>query len=309
MLRTVFQSTTPPLTWMDLAEPGRADLEEIARRYGFPETAVQDCLDPEHLPKLERFDSAQGFSILRGHDEKAPPDADTIQALTRKVAIFWGKDFLITIHRKDQPYLAAVMSQASRLNPPAGTEASALIARLLVMLAGAVIESYEGPLEDAEVRMDAIENRLLLSRNNISSQLADMYTIKRRISLAKRLLWRTITVTHRLPLGEDRTVPLLQDLRENAESMHFYADELLEDVNNLLAMQLSLAAHRTNEVIQVLTIFSAFFLPLTFIVGVYGMNFSHMPELTQVWGYPAVLAIMLIVCAGIWYWFRKRGWL
>jgi magnesium transporter len=308
MLRTVFQSTAPPLTWLDLAEPSRHDLEEIARRYGFPETAVQDCLDPEHLPKLERFESAQGFAILRGHDEKAGSDADTIQALTRKIAIFWGRDFLITIHRKDQPYLATVLAQASRLEPPPGTETPVLIAQLLVMLAGAVVESYEAPLEDAEMRMDAIEARLL-SRTDITSQLQQMYTIKRRISLAKRLLWRTITVTHRLPLGEDRTLPLLQDLRENAESMHFYADELLEDVNNLLAMQLSLAAHRTNEVIQVLTIFSAFFLPLTFLVGVYGMNFDWMPELRQAWGYPAVVGVMLLVSAAIWAWFRKRGWL
>ncbi|HWA17307.1 MAG TPA: CorA family divalent cation transporter [Gemmatimonadales bacterium] len=308
MLRTVFQSTTPPLTWLDLAEPSRHDLEEIARRYGFPETAVQDCLDPEHLPKLERFESARGFAILRGHDEKAPPDADTIQALTRKIAIFWGEDFLITIHRKDQPYLQTVLTQASRLQPAERIEAAALIARLLVMLAGAVIESYEVPLEDAEMRMDAIEIKLL-GHSNITLQLQDMYTIKRRISLAKRLLWRTITVTHRLPLGADRASPLLQDLRENAESMHFYADELLEDVNNLLSMQLSLAAHRTNEVIQVLTIFSAFFLPLTFIVGIYGMNFAHMPELATTWGYPAVLLLMLTVSGAIYAWFRKRGWL
>lgn len=308
MLRTVLQSSSPPLTWLDLAEPSRADLEEIARRYGFPETAVQDCLDPEHLPKIERFDGLQGFAILRGHDEKASFDADTIQALTRKVAIFWGADFLITIHRKEQPYLAAVMAQAARFAPPSDMTSTSLIAKLLAMLAGAVVASYEAPLEDAEVRMDAIENKLL-SRTNVSAQLQDMYTIKRRVSLGKRLLWRTITVTHRLPLGEDRTLPLLQDLRENAESMHFYADELLEDINNLLAMQLSLAAHRTNEVIQVLTVFSAFFLPLTFIVGIYGMNFDFMPELDQRWGYPAVIGVMAFISLGIWYWFRKRGWL
>jgi len=101
----------------------------------------------------------------------------------------------------------------------------------------------------------------------------------------------------------------MQDLRENAESMHFYADEMLEEVNNLLQMQLSIAAHRTNDVMRILTVFSAFFLPLTFIVGVYGMNFQHMPELPLVWGYPLVWGIMLSVVAGIWLWFRRRGWL
>lgn len=309
MLRTVLQSTDPPFAWLDLTEPSRADLEAIARRYGFPDTAVHDCLDPEHLPKFERFESAQGFAILRGHDERAPKDADTIQALTRKIAIFWGKDFLITIHRKDQPYLVFAMTAGSKFAIRPEMDASSIIAELLSLLAGAVVESYEVPLEDAEMRMDAIESHLLQSRSNVQTQLQDMYLIKRRISLTKRLLWRTIIVGGRLPLGQDRTAPLLQNLRENAESMHFYADELLEDVNNLLQMQLSLAAHRTNEVIHVLTIFSAFFLPLTFIVGVYGMNFVYMPELNQRWGYPMVIGLMLLVSAGIWLWFRKRGWL
>ena len=81
------------------------------------------------------------------------------------------------------------------------------------------------------------------------------------------------------------------------------------DVTNLLNMQLALAAHRTNEVVQVLTIFSAFFLPLTFIVGIYGMNFEHMPEITHPLGYPVVWIVMIAVSAAIWSWFRRRGWM
>jgi magnesium transporter len=91
--------------------------------------------------------------------------------------------------------------------------------------------------------------------------------------------------------------------------MHFYAEELLDDVNNLLNMHLALATHRTNEVVKVLTIFSAFFLPLTFLVGVYGMNFAYMPELTHPMGYPAAWLLMVSVSVVIWVWFRKRRWL
>jgi magnesium transporter len=91
--------------------------------------------------------------------------------------------------------------------------------------------------------------------------------------------------------------------------MHFYADELVDDVNNLLSIQLALASHRTNEVVRVLTVFSVFFLPLTFIVGVYGMNFQYMPELHQRWGYPAVMLGMALVTFAIYVWFRRRGWL
>ncbi|HEX5962233.1 MAG TPA: CorA family divalent cation transporter, partial [Gemmatimonadales bacterium] len=94
-----------------------------------------------------------------------------------------------------------------------------------------------------------------------------------------------------------------------AESMYSYAEELVEDVNNLLSIQLALASHRTNEVVRVLTVFSVFFLPLTFIVGIYGMNFEFMPELRKHWGYPAVLAGMGLVTLIIYLWFRRRGWL
>jgi magnesium transporter len=91
--------------------------------------------------------------------------------------------------------------------------------------------------------------------------------------------------------------------------MHFYAEELLDDVNNLLNMHLALAAHRTNEVVKVLTVFSAFFLPLTFLVGVYGMNFAYMPELAHPMGYPAVWLLMIGMSIVIWVWFRRRRWL
>ncbi len=116
-------------------------------------------------------------------------------------------------------------------------------------------------------------------------------------------------VTQRMVPAAGRAATLFRDVQENAESYHFYADELLDDANTLLNVQLALASHRTSEVMRVLTVFSVFFLPLTFIVGVYGMNFDYMPELRHHFGYPAVLAVMLVVTAVIYRWFHRRGWL
>lgn len=298
------QTAEPPFTWLDLVSPSKHDLEKISKQYGLTAHAVKDCLDPEHLPKSERAENT-GFIILRAHDEKAPHEADSVQAFTRKVAIFWGKDFLITIHRKDQQYLTDIMQTWAQGRPGLNGDP---IPQLLVDITNGVVQSYEAPLDYAETQLDTFESALLQD-HDVAALLVSLYSIKRRVGLAKRLLWRTISISTRLPNSGERGSPLLQDLRENAESMHFYADELLEDVTNLLNMQIQLAAHRTNEVVQVLTIFSAFFLPLTFIVGIYGMNFKHMPELPQVWGYPAAWLLMIGVSVGIWLWFRRRGWL
>ncbi len=305
MLRTVVQTAEPPFRWLDLVGPSRQDLEEVARQFGLTAHAVQDCLDPEHLPKSERAEGT-GFVILRAHDEKAPSGADSVQAFTRKVAVFWGRDFLITIHRKDQHYLSELIRVWQQGRP--GLHPGDPIPQLLADITNAVVQTYEPPLDMAEAELDRYEGELLRD-HDVAVLLQNLYTIKRRVGLTKRLLWRTLGICARLPNGGERGTALLQDLKENTESMHFYADELFEDVTNLLSMQIQLAAHRTNEVVQVLTIFSAFFLPLTFIVGIYGMNFEHMPELPQPWGYPAAWLLMAGVSLGIWLWFRRRGWL
>jgi magnesium transporter len=74
-------------------------------------------------------------------------------------------------------------------------------------------------------------------------------------------------------------------------------------------MYMSFSAQRTNDVMKVLVVFSAFFLPLTFIVGIYGMNFDYMPELRQHWGYPMVLFVMVLITIAIYAWFRRKRWL
>jgi magnesium transporter len=84
---------------------------------------------------------------------------------------------------------------------------------------------------------------------------------------------------------------------------------VLEDVNNLMGMYMSYQSQRTNDVVKVLTLFSVFFMPLTFIAGIYGMNFEFMPELKQRWGYPAVLLTMVTVAAVIYFYFRRKKWL
>jgi len=127
--------------------------------------------------------------------------------------------------------------------------------------------------------------------------------------LIKRMLWQTHSVVQRLTPTGERSSSVYQDLKENAESYYFWAEQLHEEVQNLLGMHVALASHRTNEVMRVLTVFSAFFLPLTFVVGIYGMNFEFMPELGTRWGYPVVLGLMAGISLVIFIWFRRRGWL
>ncbi len=308
-LNPVIEQSNPPFVWVDLIAPTEEELARVAQQYGLHATAVQDCLDPEHLPKQEQFED-HTFVILRAWDETSGGPSTTVQELTRKVAIFTGPKFLLTIHRKDQPWLAAVREKfrANGTGVSGSATPEALPTRVLTSLLNAVIDTYTKPLEQIERRLDAFEG-LVFSGLEFAGELREIHLLKRQVTLIKRLLWRTVDVVQRMSPPSGRAAPLYRDVQDNAESSHFYADELLDDVNTLLNIQLALASHRTGEVMRVLTVFSVFFLPLTFIVGVYGMNFAHMPELRSRWGYPSVLAAMGLVTLAIFLWFRRRGWL
>jgi magnesium transporter len=308
-IRTVVNSSDPPFAWLDVVQPTRAELTDIARGYGLHQVSVEDSLEPEHLPKYERIGSTT-FLILRAMDVEAPPDCSTVHEMTRKVAIFYGPDFLITIHRTEQPFLTAIKEkyESGAIPVGAGERRKGYMPRILIELVNGAIATYEKPLGKAETAIDAFE-ATIFGEQEFSGTLHGIYLEKRRVTQMRRMLSHTLDAVQKLVPASEPTAPLYQDIRENAESMHSYADELLEEVNSLLSIQLALASHRTNEVVRVLTVFSVFFLPLTFIVGIYGMNFEFMPELRERWGYPAVLSAMLLVTLMIYLWFRRRGWL
>jgi magnesium transporter len=306
-IRTVVNSNDPPFIWLDVVNPSREELTNIARQYGLHSTSVEDSLEPEHLPKYERIGTVT-FIIVRAFDETATRDCSTVQEMTRKVAIFFSTDFLLTIHRTEQPFLTALIEKYQS-PPPAGAERrKSFLPRVLIEIINAAIDTYGKPLAEAEVAIDKFE-ATVFGQHELEGLLQRIYTEKRRVTQMRRMLSHTLDVVQRLVPASEPTAPLFQDLRENAESMYSYAEELVEDVNSLLSIQLALASHRTTEVVRVLTVFSVFFLPLTFIVGIYGMNFDFMPELRQRWGYPAILIGMGIVTLAIYTWFRRRGWL
>ncbi|MDZ4674636.1 MAG: CorA family divalent cation transporter [Gemmatimonadota bacterium] len=302
MQTVVFDGGPGGLRWIDVVGPSRTELLELAETYSLHATSVTDCLDPEHLPKHERIDDVT-FIIMRTWDEAAEPEADDLQGITRKLALFYRPDLVLTIHRKDQPILAAVRERFAADTCTDRSLTAVLTEQTLAMLA-----SYDRPLEEMERAMDAFEAEVFDS-THVSPPFRRIHFLKRRVALIKRILWQSMGVLQKTVVSAERAQPYFQDLRETAEGYHFWADQLLEEAQNLLGVHLAMASHRSNEVMRVLTVFAAFFLPLTFIAGVYGMNFAAMPELQWRWGYPLVLALMAGVCVAIFVWFQRRGWI
>jgi magnesium transporter len=299
--------------WIDIFNPKKSDIENIAKEYNLHKTSVQDCLDPEHLPKYEKHPTYI-FMILRAYDEKCSAESDTVQELTRKIAIFYTEKLLVTIHRKDQAFLAALREKwAQEMDSKDGAAGTLLLFDLLKN----IFQTYEVPIDLGLTRLEEYEMQIFSAPGTKPFSLRQGYYLKRAAFVFKRVLRMSADAVHKLS-GADAfaNTPLYQDLRETLDSSYFYADELEESTNSLLNLYLSMeqkrtneASHRINEVIRILTIFSVFFMPLNFIASIYGMNFEYMPELKMVGGYPMILAFMLATAGTIYLWFRRKGWL
>jgi len=286
-------------TWIDLAQPEKKDLQEIAAKYGLHRTLVEDSLQPAHLPKYEQSDSVQ-FVILRAYADNIDKRADSIQEVTDKIAVFIKPEVIITIHRADYDFLARIKDNY------VDTGQCSSPYEILQRIIEYVLATYEAPLSKIIEDVDNFEPQVFLEEHR-KGMLKSFYYLKRRASVISRVLDLTHVILDNLQ--KQLSTPELNDLKDSFVRLQTMSAHIQDSLTSLLNIYISLNSQRTGEVMRVLTLFSAFFMPLTFIVGIYGMNFQHMPELRWQLGYPAVLLAMVVVTLLIYIWFKRKGWL
>jgi magnesium transporter len=169
------------------------------------------------------------------------------------------------------------------------------------------LETFDDPAERLSEQVDFYENQIILKRTN-NDQVEALYFIKRQASVSIKVLLLMLEPINHIKTNSGDEAEL-QDVRDQHLKIQTLYSQVLEDVNNLMNLYVSFSSQKTNDVIKILTIFSVFFMPLTFIVGIYGMNFEHMPELHLRWGYPGVLIAMVVVTGIVYQWFKRKKWL
>ena len=294
------QSICEGIQWIDIVEPTISEMEELSKEFNLNQNIVRDCMQPEHLPKYEFVDDVH-FLILRFFAHTFDKRIVTIQDLTNKIAIFYADHFLITIHNSDAKFLDVLRHKFVATGKCHSTT------QLLAQIAWQSLETYDEPANRLSEQIDFYENQVMLKNSGVE-HTETLYMVKREASIGLKTLTLMLEPINHIYIKEGEE-SALQDVRDQHLKMQTLYGQVLEDVNNLLNLSMSFAAQRTNDVMKVLTIFSVFFLPITFIAGVYGMNFQFMPELAQKWGYPVSLALMAVVTFIIYQWFKRKKWL
>ncbi len=300
MAFAIYENENSKITWIDVTSPTSSELSELSKKYSLNHFAISDCLEPDHLPKHEDIDGTH-FIMTRSLLPTRNGQSISIQSISTKIAFFYRDGLLVTIHRIPHDFIVDVRKR--HFDEDNFHSVEEIVAKLLWY----VLHSYEIPAVRLSTELDDFENKVF-SQNITPQILSELYQIKRNALMSKKLLLFSQEAVSSVKIKNNDT-GALQDTRDlHLKLLNIY-DQIHEDVSNLVNFYLSISAQKTNEVIKVLTIFSVFFMPLTFIAGIYGMNFEYMPELKVRWGYPILLIIMILLSGLIYLWFKKKKWL
>lgn len=299
MIATLKEKKENGYEWLDVTGPSKAEFNDVAVKYNLHTALVEDSLQPEHLPKYEIVGDIQ-FVILRLYSSKASQEADTIQDVTDKIAVFLGNDFIITIHRQEYDFLHEIKAKYVDTGKCASPH------QVLFRIISFSVATYDAPLAALVKELDFYEPKIFLQKKT-PSLLKNLYYTKRRASVMDYIFDMTRSILENMK-GKI-AAPHANHLKDELLRMQTSARQIVDSVGNLLNIYISLSTQRTSEVMRVLTLFSVFFMPLTFIAGVYGMNFDVMPELRWQFGYLYVMLFMVAMSFTIYLWFKRKGWL
>jgi magnesium transporter len=292
------------VTWIDVEGLGDEKLlRQLGDMFHIHPLALEDVANAPQRPKAEEYDEHLLLvtRMVRLTDE--------MELDIEQVAMFVGPTFVLSFGERPGDVLDPVRN---RIREGKGAIRGAGPGYLAYAILDCIIDAYYPVIERLSAKLEKLEDRVLVAP---TPRLLDhLNRVKTDLVLLRRGVWPQLETLNRLLrepspfLGEEVQV-YLRDPTDHCAQLVDVIDSHRELVNGLLNTYLSVISNRTNEVMKVLTIMSAIFIPLTFMAGIYGMNFDFMPELHTKWAYPLLLLLMVGVAVGMVIFFWRRGWI
>jgi magnesium transporter len=292
------------IVWVDVQGLGdEAFLRRMADLFHLHPLAVEDVVNVPQRPKTEAYGNCI-FVVTR---MIMVQDGEPIR--NEQVSIFLGRNFVLTFQERPGDCFDPVRE---RLRNPAGRMRTNGPDYLAYALLDSVIDGYYPVLEQLGDELAALEKESL--EQPTKNTLRATNKVRMTLLLMRRVLWPQREAINSLIRDENALVSdnvrlYLRDTHDHCSQVADVVESYRELVSAVANTYLTVVSNRTNEVMKVLTIMASIFIPLTFMAGIYGMNFDYMPELHMRYGYPLLWAAMIAVGLGMVYYFRRKGWL
>jgi magnesium transporter len=296
----------PTITWINVEGVHRMDIiEKLGNCFGLHPLVLEDIMNTDQRPKMEIYGDYiyVVLKMLYSRDKNHSIEAE-------QVSLILGSNFVISFQEGREGDVFDPVRE--RIRNGKGLIRKMGSDYLTYSLLDTIVDHYFLILETLGEKVELLEEELMTSPTN--NTLQEIQKFRNGISLARRAVWPLREVTIGLerkesPLIKETTEIYLRDVYDHTVQVMDTIEVYRETVSGMLDIYLSSVSNRLNSVMKVLTIIATIFMPLTFIAGIYGMNFKFMPELEWRWGYPAVWVIIVLIGVSMLIYFKKKKWL
>lgn len=289
--------------WINIDGIHNAEIiNKIGKHFNIHTLALEDIANPDQRPKIEEYDNYNFFVLKMLYQSEG-------DIFSEQISIIQNENFVISFQEKKGDVFDVIRD---RIRNYKGRIRSLGSDYLSYSLIDSIIDNYFVILERIEDEIEFIEDRMLDSPKH--SDLLDCHNIKRDLIYLRKCIWplrETINKLEKYELKffEQSTKIFVRDLYDHVVRIIDAVESFRDVVNGLIELYLSNVSNKTNSVMKLLTIISTIFMPLTFIAGIYGMNFKFMPELDAKLGYPITLGFMFLIGFGMFLYFKIKKWL
>jgi magnesium transporter len=296
---------TPTVTWINIDGLHQVEImEKIGNHFGIHPLIMEDILNTRQRPKMDDLEDYV-YVVLKMLSYNEEDDVIDVE----QTSIILGHNFVISFQEKEgdvfEPIRERIRKNKGRIRKMGADY-------LAYALVDSVVDNYFTILEKLWERIEFLEEELV--ENPSIQTLQEIYELKREMIFLRKSIWPLREVISELERGESSLIKestgiYLRDVYDHTIQVIDTVETFRDMISGMLDVYLSSLSNKMNEVMKVLTIIATIFIPLTFLAGVYGMNFRYMPELEWHQGYFAVLFLMVIIFIGMVIYFRKKKWL
>ncbi len=296
--------TDESVTWVDVGGVHKMDiLESFGKQFQLHPLLLEDIANTDQRPKLDDYETCL-FLVM-----KMLSVTDRQDIIVEQVSLILGRHFVLSFQENGIDVFTPVRD---RLRGGKGRLRQSGADYLLYALVDAIVDQYFAVVEVLGEKIEALQD--LVVSDPKPDTLRQIHALKRQLLFLRRAVWPLREATNNLsrsecPFLQVSTKVFFRDVYDHVVQIVDTIETLREMVSASLDIYLSSISYRLNAVMKVLTIITTIFMPLTFIVGIYGMNFEHMPELKWEWGYPLVLGLMVAIAIAMLGFFKRKKWI
>jgi len=296
---------SPVVSWINVTGVHKPELiEAIGKPFGIHPLVLEDIVNTTQRPKLEEYDGYLFIVIKMTYLDPASGEI-----VVEQLSAILGENYLLTFQEKEEDMLAPIRD---RIRMAKGRIRHLGTDFLLYAILDSIVDNYFTVLEHTGDEIEQVEETLL--KHADQSLLNDIYRLKQELIYLRKSIWPLREVVNSLLHAGHKLITkqagvFFRDVYDHTIQVIETVETFRDMASGMQDLYLSTISNRMNEIMKVLTIFAAIFIPLSFLAGVYGMNFENIPELKRPWGYAAYWGLVVTLTGGMLIYFKRRRWM